>query len=257
MNTAIVEQLEQQFEGISLQQLNESSMMLTRKCNKYIVSGGVLQDFMAEIKDRFYVLDIEGKRKFLYKTQYFDTPNYSTYFDHHNKRRKRLKVRVRHYVDAALFFLEIKLKIERGITKKLRIPYAEDNFKLITSDGKQFLDNAIEKVHQHESDIQFVPSIKVNYERMTLVAKEGEERMTIDSNIHFKDDEDEYWIDKDLFIVETKSAKGNGVSDKILRRGHHHPSRFCSKYCIGLIGLNKVQKKNNFLPVLRKLNMHF
>lgn len=255
MYSAVTQKLEHEFDGISLRELNASSMMLTRKCNKYIVNGSVLTDFLAEIQDSFRVLDIEGTRQFVYETQYFDTPDFQTYFDHHSKRRKRIKVRIRRYIDADLCFLEIKLKTKRGITKKLRVPYDKEKYKVIDRFGKQFLDDSITEVYQQASDIQFVPSIEVNYERITLVAKEGKERLTIDRNIYFRDGEEEYRVDEDYFIVETKSAKGNGRSDKIMRRLHHHPSKFCSKYCIGLIGLNKVQKRNNFLPVLRKLQM--
>jgi hypothetical protein len=97
------------------------------------------------------------------------------------------------------------------------------------------------------------PVIEMRYQRITLVAKEGGERMTIDAHIHFQAGERSQTTRADTFIVEAKSANGNGIADKILRALHQHPTQSCSKYCVGMAALQNVQRHNKFLPALRKL----
>jgi len=58
-----------------------------------------------------------------------------------------------------------------------------------------------------------------------------------------------------MFIVETKSARGNGIADKILRGLHLHPTKRCSKYCIGMAATGQVTRRNRFLPALRQLHL--
>jgi hypothetical protein len=93
----------------------------------------------------------------------------------------------------------------------------------------------------------------MRYDRMTLVAKEGGERMTIDNGLVFSTHDGMEIVNKDLFVVETKSANGNGIADKVLRSMHHHPQKHCSKYCVGTAVLTPEIKTNNFKMVLRKL----
>jgi hypothetical protein len=83
----------------------------------------------------FDVLEIEGKRAFTYTTRYFDDVERSSYFDHLQRRRKRGKVRVRHYVDAGFSYLEVKLKEQRATTSKRRLSVDKP---LTTLDGCLF-----------------------------------------------------------------------------------------------------------------------
>jgi hypothetical protein len=100
-----------------------------------------------------------------------------------------------------------------------------------------------------------MPVIGMEYQRITLVAKEGGERMTIDTRLTFRAANAERDAAPDMFILETKSAKGNGIADGILRGEHLHPTRQCSKYCVGMAALGLVERHNRFLPALRKLRI--
>jgi hypothetical protein len=97
-----------------------------------------------------------------------------------------------------------------------------------------------------------VPTLEVRYRRMTLVARDAEERMTIDNRLHFRSNVAQCGIDERIFIVETKSANGNGVADKIFRALHQHPTN-CSKYCVGTAATGGASKYNKFRPALMKL----
>ena len=77
--------------------------------------------------------------------------------------------------------------------------------------------------------------------------------MTIDSGLQFFRPGVSHAVDSQVFIIETKSANGNGIADAILRALHQHPTKHCSKYCTGMAMLNEGTKHNRFLPALRKL----
>ena len=79
--------------------------------------------------------------------------------------------------------------------------------------------------------------------------------MTIDTRLAFRAANAERNAAQDMFILETKSARGNGIADKILRAEHIHPTKQCSKYCVGMAALGLVEKHNRFLPALRRLDI--
>lgn len=240
------------FRPISLQALNSKAAMLERLDNKYVVRAAVLQDAMADLAEQFDVLEIDGQRAFTYDTCYFDDPERRSYHDHHQGRRQRMKVRVRRYVDAGLCFVEVKLKDKRGITVKKRLPYDMDKYGTLDDAAMAHVRQCHAALYGRPFDRLLEPVLRMSYRRVTLVAREGGERMTIDTHIRFLGT-DERQTDDDVFIVETKSANGHGLADAILRRQHQHPTNGCSKYCVGMSVTGAVQKFNRFRPALRKL----
>ena len=245
----------QRFEAISLEQLNASAAMLERLDNKYIVSSETLIAAAEQLSEAFDVLDIGGIRAFGYDTCYFDDPLAQSYHDHHQGRRKRCKVRVRKYRDAGLCFVEVKLKDKRGVTIKRRLPYDAGLFRVLDARAMAHVDAAHRDIYAEAFQADLRPVIEMSYRRMTLVAKAGGERMTVDGGIGFR--ADGLWcpVAPDVFIVETKSARGNGLADKVLRGLHAHPTPGCSKYCVGMAALRKVKRINQFLPALRRLGL--
>jgi hypothetical protein len=79
--------------------------------------------------------------------------------------------------------------------------------------------------------------------------------MTIDTALQFRAPGAERAVREDMVIVETKSARGNGIADKILRGLHLHPTDRVSKYCIGMAATGQVDRRNRFLPALRRLDL--
>ena len=108
------------FNAISLDELNAKAAMLERLDNKYIVPLARLLPAFQEFRDLFDVLEIGGKKIFVYATEYHDNMDARFYRDHHQGRRKRCKVRVRTYMDAGFSYLEVKLKDTRDVTVKRR-----------------------------------------------------------------------------------------------------------------------------------------
>ncbi|YCI06117.1 polyphosphate polymerase domain-containing protein (plasmid) [Ensifer sp. D2-11] len=245
--------LEWVFEPISLDTLNAKAAMLERLDNKYVVGAAVLSRAATELALHFDVLEINGRRSFTYETCYFDGADRQSYFDHHQGRRRRAKVRIRKYLEADLCFVEVKLKDKRGATIKKRLPYDPGKFGVLDDAALGYVDRVYFDQYGQHFPYELSRVIDMRYVRMTLVAKEGGERMTIDGQLHFFAPGSSHAVRDDRFILETKSANGNGIADRLLRTLHQHPTRNCSKYCTGIAILNQTKKHNKFLPALRKL----
>jgi hypothetical protein len=242
------------FGTISLDGLNSKAAMLERLDNKYIVSADRLLPAFARFADLFDVLEISGKRAFTYATDYFDDEGAQGYHDHHQGRRKRCKVRIRNYVDAGFSYLEVKLKDLRDATVKKRLKLPRP-MRSLCADSLAFIDACHAEMYGLPLGRHLLPVIGMEYERITLVAREGGERMTIDTRMAFRAANAERDAAPDMFILETKSARGNGIADKILRAEHLHPTKNCSKYCIGMAALGLVSRRNRFLPALKRLDL--
>lgn len=245
--------LEHGFAPISLQALNGKAAMLERLDNKYVVDGSVLRHAAGDLARAFDMLEIDGLRAFTYETCYFDDVERRSYFDHHQGRRQRAKIRIRRYVEAGLCFLEVKLKDKRGITIKKRLDRDPATFGTLDDAALAYVDTVYRAQYGMPFPHALSRVIDMRYRRMTLVAKQAGERMTIDSGLKFFAADAELAVDSDLFILETKSANGNGVADGILRSLHQHPTKRCSKYCVATALLDPTTKHNRFLPALRKL----
>jgi hypothetical protein len=243
------------FGTISLDGLNSKAAMLERLDQKYIIPAARLRPAFDAFRDIFDVLEIGGKRAFTYATRYFDDPEQRGYYDHHQGRRKRCKVRVRNYVDAGFSYLEVKLKDKRDVTVKKRLRVAGP-LEQLDETCTAFIDRCHNEIYGVPLGRPLHPVIGMQYERITLVAKEGGERMTIDTRLDFFAGDLAREVSPDMFIVETKSAKGNGIADAILRSLHVHPTERCSKYCIGMAALGQVNRANRFLPALKRLSLH-
>lgn len=227
--------------------------MLERLDNKYVVKAPILDKASIILAERFDILEIAGRRAFGYETWYFDDAERRSYFEHHQGKRRRVKVRVRRYRDAKLCFVEVKLKDKRGITIKKRMPYPLENYGVLDASALGHVDACHREVYGEPFERDLEPVLEVYYERMTLVAKEGGERMTIDNALRFSSDSGSYAVDNELFIVETKSPNGNGQADKIFRTLKQHPTKHCSKYCVGTAATRSVDKFNTFMPAMRRL----
>ena len=242
------------FRPISLATLNEKAAMMERLDNKYILTEDRLLSALAALSASFDMLEIAGKRAFTYSTRYFDDAELRNYYDHHQRRRKRGKVRVREYVDSGSSYLEVKLKELRATTAKRRIEVGEP---LIALDDPciGFIDGCYRDSYDRSFEKPLTPVILIEYQRITLVARDGGERLTIDAGLNFHSAAAHRAAPIDRFIIETKSARGNGIADKILRSLHVPPTKHASKYCMGMAATGQVTRRNGFLQALRRLGL--
>jgi len=243
------------FSPISLEALNGKAAMLSRIDNKYVLDKTSLAAVMPDLTKHFEVLEIDGRRAFTYNTRYFDTSAYSAYYEHHQGLRKGFKVRVRRYVDAGLCYLELKVKGQRGMTEKHRLPYDEADLGALTAEAKEFVSTIYEGHYGKKFNYDLQRAQDIQYRRITLVAKQGGERMTIDTDLRFCVAGQKLELGTDRFIVETKSQLGRGFADKSLQAIGSRSTKKCSKYCVGMAALGLVERHNRFLPTMRKLGL--
>ena len=161
---------------------------------------------------------------------------------------------MRRYAGTDLCFVEVKLKDTRGATIKKRLPCSPAIYGRLDGKSMDFVRESYEGHYGKPFDYELSPSAQVRYRRMTLVAKTGGERMTVDSELEFDDGKTSCAISPGIHILETKSSCGNGLADRILRGLHQHPTKNCSKYCSGVALLQPGLKRNKFLPAIRKLS---
>lgn len=244
------------FAPIGLDALNAKAAMLERLDHKYVLRAAVLGEAMPALRAEFDVLEIGGRRSFTYDTCYFDDADRRSFNDHQQGRRRRMKVRVRRYVEAAMCFVEVKLKGPRGITVKQRMPYPLERYGTLDAAAMAHVRSCHEALYGLPFDRQLEPVLQMRYHRSTLVARAGGERMTIDAGIRFHGDGDGgFGPAEDVVIVETKSAHGHGLADRVLRGLHQHPTDGCSKYCVGLSATGAAPRFNRFRPALKRLGL--
>jgi hypothetical protein len=99
----------------------------------------------------------------------------------------------------------------------------------------------------------YIPSLQVFFERLTLVNKKANERLTFDMNLRYKNESGEKKIGN-IIIVEVKQEKHAISPYRELMKLHRHPENYLSKYCLGVTSLNCTLKKNRFKQKFSTLN---
>ncbi len=239
------------FKPVSLSELDAKADMLTRLDNKYIVREAISKTGIEKLRDAFDVLTIENRMCFGYQTIYFDCQRLC-FIEYANGKRLRFKARTRVYQDSEnLAFFEIKLS-GKGQTDKFRIRCDSSEHGTLSPCFLAFLKGKYRNQYKKEFRHILAPSVSTSYKRVTLVAKNGGERLTIDHDLVFTVEGKKLILPEDFAIFETKSKNGNGIADKILRLEHIRAVSGCSKYGLALVLSGKVSKYNRFLPIIKK-----
>jgi hypothetical protein len=246
----LTHELLQSFEPISLQEMDRVKLM-NRVDTKFAFTLSELNSLLPLLSESYCVLKVEETKTPHYESLYFDDERFSFFKDHHNGKVNRFKVRIRKYVESNLFFLEVKHKV-KGRTDKRRIVTDQFNEVLPESD-LAFVQNEL------QSNKNLMPTMWNSFQRITLVSKIENERLTLDFNIVFKKDGVEKSF-KQLVIAELKQEKLNRNSAfyQLMKQQQIRPYRL-SKYCLGSVEIygeeklkfNRFKKK---LLYLKKIN---
>ena len=226
---------------------NES---MTRNDYKFIVPYNLLEIILHEFTQHYDVLDIENNRLFEYNNVYFDTADFTFYYDQYRGRPTRTKVRLREYKDTNTRFLEVKKKIKRGKTSKIRIA-AEENYRDVLNAHSTFLME--QGINQHTLS----PSLTVSYFRTCFSSSDRKERITIDSGLAFDNMQGGKQSVNQFLVVEIKQngRRHDSFAYTLLKKMHLREQSF-SKYCIGLASSKTADIKHNaFLPVLKSTHL--
>jgi hypothetical protein len=237
----LVKNILNEFMPITLKEMDNVKLM-DRTDTKYVFRLEELPGFLNEIKNDYRVLDVNGNKVSKYESLYFDTKDFDLYLCHHRGRPNRYKIRCRKYVESNLNFFEVKFKNNKGRTIKDRVKQLQieeqikDNAEILLKEKTPLLSEELEA------------KLWVNYSRITLVNKNSPERVTIDIDLNFKNDQSERKIEG-LVIAEVKQDKAIVSSFIRMMKRHHIRQGSISKYCFGVLSLFTI-KHNNFKPNL-------
>ena len=239
----------ERFDPISLDEMS-SIRLMNRIDSKYLANEDQLSQLLEMAMGDYMIQSIDGIRQSEYRTTYLDDKDNIMYLNHHNGRLTRQKVRIRTYVDTNDYFFEVKLKNNHGRTKKKRIH--------LTDADSYIQDGAADFLAEHTmlpltlSDL--APKLSNHFKRITLVNKAKTERLTIDRELSFHNEESGIDRNMDRLVVIEVKRDGNTYSpiQELLREVRIFPSGF-SKYCIGMALTTPGIKRNMFNERIRKI----
>lgn len=234
------------FVPISLEAMDHVKL-LDRIDTKFVLHEDHLQECLAAITSHYSILVIGGKTFHPYETLYFDTPDFHLYQMHHHGKLNRYKLRCRKYVNSGISYFEVKSKTNTSRTIKSRVQ--------VNDIPETLSEQLITYISEHTPGVyrNYVPSLRVFFDRITFVNKLENERLTIDLNLRYASNGSEKKIRK-MVIVEVKQAKNSVSPFMELMKMERHPKNYMSKYCLGVICMNKGLKMNRFKQKMNVLN---
>lgn len=233
--------------------------LLRRIDLKYVLDRGRLDALLSALARHYAVLPVGAGSVAVYRNVYFDTPDLRCFHDHRRGRRIRHKVRIRHYPDRALSFLEIKTKRGESLTDKHRRPIAYGRERLDAGDL------AFVRAGIGELADALVPAVRIDYRRVALFNPRSEERLTIDFALEAApaaragepgEREASERVDLGpLAIVEIKRAPGGVPRTEAMRALAELGlrERSMSKYCAAMALIEPTVRHNRLRPALRVL----
>jgi len=235
------------FAPITLVEMDAVKLM-DRTDTKFTFTRTQLLLLLGELKNDYRILEVNGNRVSRYESLYLDTKDFKLFYNHHRGKLNRFKIRFRNYVESNLSFFEVKFKSNKGRTIKDRVKQKEQIDGLIKDKAELLLK---EKTPLHPANLE--AKLWVNYSRITLVNKNSPERVTIDVDLNFKNDEQHKLI-HNLVIAEVKQDKAVPSAFIKLMRKNRIRQGSISKYCFGVVSLFEKIKHNNFKQKISTLN---
>lgn len=222
--------------------------LMNRIDTKFVTTLPVLQQLLEMAREEYWAQEIKGERNLKYDTTYFDTTGYDMFYIHQTGHCGRQKLRFRTYVSSNLQFMEVKTKNNRGRTKKKRMEVTDMNIGETAK--SEFLTE-----HLHYDQALLRPSLRNNFDRITLVNKAKTERLTIDTNLWFSNLVS--GVERHMGQLVIIELKRDGLCYspvlEMLRQLRVFPHGF-SKYCIGSALTNDEIQVNRFKRKIIEIN---
>lgn len=234
---------------ITLEEMSGIRLMNRTDC-KYVTNVATLMELLKLAEGSYYAQDLNGSRICGYATTYWDTPqDHEMFRCHHCGHAPRTKVRARTYLDTQHSFLEVKKKNNHGKTSKKRVAVPSIQAVIDERAGEDFLK---ERTGYTFDDL--IPTLSNRFSRITLVNNGKTERLTIDFNLHFFNNENGVRQAMDDIVIIELKRDGRVASPivPLLRQLRVKPSGF-SKYCIGSAVTNPSLRQNRFKKRLVKI----
>ena len=229
-------------------QLIKGRDLLIRTDVKFFGLDTILDEVLPLLAAHYAVIRVPSGCAANYQSVYFDTPDLRCYHDHRRGRRIRHKVRIRHYPDRQLSYLELKKKMNARVTDKLRLalPYGQTELSVL---GREFLAQ-----HCDLPVEQLEPTLTNHFRRISLIGIERAERVTIDVDLGFDHRGLSGGFDG-LTVIEVKQHPYDPHSP-IMAALHAAGmrERSMSKYTTAIARLAPGIARNRLLPLLRALD---
>jgi hypothetical protein len=224
----------------------DAVILLQRTDTKFIFHANQLARILELTKSDYSVLEINNTRIRDYKTLYYDTTEFALYQAHLRGKLNRYKVRYRNYMDSHTGFLEVKFKTNKDRTVKSRLKASEPLIAW-NSEAIQFI-----KTRTPYVPATLVPSLWVNYSRITLVNINTKERLTLDLNIEFINGINTKKL-QPLIIAEVKKDKAKNSPFFAIMKSMAIKELSISKYCMAMVYTEPEIKTNRFKEILRSI----
>ncbi len=228
-------------------QLTGERELLRRVDTKYLCSRAQATALIEALLPHYAALPVAGNIA-TYRSLYFDTADLRCYHDHRRGRRLRQKVRIRHYPDRMLSYLEVKTKKNEAITDKRRrpMPFREE---LLGPDELAYLNRIVDLP---VDDLR--PVMRIDFRRLSLVGLATAERVTIDTDLDVEALDGARWSAGDRVVLEIKQSPFC-VRTPVMRVLHDLGLReqSMSKYTIATAFIRPELRRNRLLPDLRAI----
>lgn len=212
---------------------------------KFLFSERRLPSLLSRLQPAFSALTAGNTFWARYDSIYFDTAERLLYHAHRRDRLPRFKVRIRRHLDRHLAFLEIKRKGANRRTTKHRLPMPVTQSVLCERESA-FLAERVPAL----AGCSLAAVMSVSFLRLTLVANEAMERITLDQGLVFESGRQRVEMPS-LIVGEVKQGHVMNRSGSVgAFRAIGARQKSFSKYCIGTALLSDASA-NVFKPSLR------
>lgn len=239
-------------QGVDLATVVGATDLQRRFDRKYVIESSALPRLLGGLRRDIRVLEIEGRRSSSYTSVYFDTPELRTYHDHLKRRRRRFKIRTRHYGDPAQTLIEVKCKGARGQSVKHRWPHPGAAVDRLGPEAERLISAALGAEYGFDLPCALAAVATIEFERVTLVDLVAAERVTIDFGLSVEANGHRRLLGARHAVVETKTSGRRGAATGALTALGIRPDRI-SKYCVAIAASHEHVRGNPWLPVLRRL----
>lgn len=242
----MLQELLNEYRSVSLAQMGKVKLM-NRVDTKFVTTVDRLEHLLRLAIDRYSIQEIEGRQMMPYTTLYFDTVGCDMFAQHQRGKKARQKIRIRRYENSGVAFLEVKRKNNKGRTDKKRMQVGERHPDL---DREQYRTFLLQKSRYGAE--RLLPQLSNEFRRITLVNDAMTERLTIDLDLKFHNEQT--GLDSDMGPLVIIEVKRDGLTASpvlaLLKQLRIQQSGF-SKYCIGMALTNPALKANRFKERLR------
>ena len=211
---------------------------------KFVMPLPAAAEFVRALGDDYAVLTAGAERFAFYRTLYFDTPDLALFHAHRRGRRVRHKVRIRHYPDRGVAFLEVKTRRSALETTKTWREREHGDSELSQDD------QAFVSLHSGNTT-QVLPQVWTHFRRLTLLGLHLNERITVDLDLDVAMGSSRRSF-ASLAIVEVKQwpfYRGSAALSALRAAGWR--AGWASKYCTAIASIHPEVRLNQLLPGLR------